>query len=309
MFSQSRWLHATARPVRHRRAAPPAGPQRPAPTARHSRRRPRHSSPRPTICASTAASRRWSSTTLPGKYVGGTFSYQFEILTDSSARVDGTTLSSGAGGTTSWVYPTDLERDTPYRWRARARMGGSVGPWSATRRFITVLEKRASDPVSGKLPYPSWGGAIVAQVAAARPDLLRRSCQDEGGTWEFMDLVVDTLRLEDTRFGYNCKRGNCNDPSKDIVAYNYSAGPDEGNSSVYIIDTISGHCGPRPDVRRGSTRPQSRSIPAPSAALRAAVAGNGHETPRVIRSRTQPPAVRSRPASPVLTAPPPSWRE
>ena len=61
-----------------------------------------------------------------------------------------------------------------------------------------------------------------------------------------MDLVVDTLRLEDTRFGYNCKRGNCNDPSKDIVAYNYSAGPDEGNSSVYIIDTISGHCGRGP---------------------------------------------------------------
>ena len=183
---------------------------------------------------------------MPASTVGGTFSYEFEILTDSSARVDGTTLGSGSGGTTSWVYPTDLERDTPYRWRARARMGGSVGPWSATRRFITVLEKRASDPVSGKLPYPSWGGAIVAQVAAARPDLLRRSCQDEGGTWEFMDLVVDTLRLEDTRFGYNCKRGNCNDPSKDIVAYNYSAGPDEGNSSVYIIDTISGHCGASP---------------------------------------------------------------
>lgn len=184
---------------------------------------------------------------VAGKFVGGTFQYEFEILTDSNVRVDGATLSSGAGGTTSWVYATDLERDTPYRWRARARMGNSVGPWSATRRFITVFEKRAPDPAPGtRLAYPTWGGAIVAQVASERPDLLRRSCQDEGGTWEFLDLVVDRLRAEDSRFGYNCKRGNCNDPSKDIVTYHYGAGPDQGSSDVFIIDTITGHCGPTP---------------------------------------------------------------
>ena len=39
-----------------------------------------------------------------------------------------------------------------------------------------------------------------------------------------MDQVVDTLRTYDTRWGYNGKRGNTNDPSKDVVAYHY--GPD-----------------------------------------------------------------------------------
>jgi hypothetical protein len=185
-------------------------------------------------------------TNVAGKFVGGSYQYEFELLTDGNARVNGTTLASGAGSTT-WVYPTDLERDTPYRWRVRARMGNAVGPWSATRRFLTVFEKRAADPAPGtRLAFPTWGAAIVQQVAAERGDLLRRSCQPEGGTWEFLDLVVDRLRLEDTRFGYNCKRGNCNDPSNDIVSYNYSAGPDEGNSNVYIIDTIGAHCTANP---------------------------------------------------------------
>ena len=45
------------------------------------------------------------------------------------------------------------------------------------------------------------------------PGALPNSCQDHGGTWQFMDQVVDTLRTYDTRWGYNGKRGNANDPS------------------------------------------------------------------------------------------------
>ncbi len=94
-------------------------------------------------------------TNVAGKFVGGSYQYEFELLTDGNARVNGTTLASGAGSTT-WVYPTDLERDTPYRWRVRARMGNAVGPWSATRRFLTVFEKRAADPAPGtRLPFPT----------------------------------------------------------------------------------------------------------------------------------------------------------
>ena len=82
----------------------------------------------------------------------------------------------------------------------------------------------------------------MQQVAAARPDLLRNSCQDSGGNWGFMDLVVDTLRTYDTRWGYNWKRGNVGDPSKDVIDYHYGAGRDEGSSDVYLIDIISQHC-------------------------------------------------------------------
>ena len=87
---------------------------------------------------------------------------------------------------------------------------------------------------------------VVQQVAAARPDLLARSCQEHGGTWDFLDLVVDTLRTHDTRWGYNGKRGNLGDPSHDVVDYHYGAGPSHGSGQVYIVDILGGHCGPSP---------------------------------------------------------------
>ena len=77
----------------------------------------------------------------------------------------------------------------------------------------------------------------------------QRSCQDEewGGDhirgWEFMDKVIDALRLEDTRWGYSWKRGVAGDPSLDVIVYNYSAGPDEGNPNVWAVDIVGGHCG------------------------------------------------------------------
>jgi hypothetical protein len=194
---------------------------------------------RPTLVASNVV----------GKFVGGTYSYEFELLTDGNTKIDGATLSSGSG-TTTWVYPTDLERDTPYRWRVRARMGNAVGPWSATQRFLTLLEKRTPDPAPGtRLPAPNMFH-IVQQVAAQFPNALARSCQEHYGpsAWEFMDRVIDALRLEDTRWGYNWKRGVVGDPSLDVIVYNYTAGPDEGNPNVWAFDIIGGHCGSNPVV-------------------------------------------------------------
>ncbi len=68
-------------------------------------------------------------------------------------------------------------------------------------------------------------------MAAARPDLLRNSCQEHGGSWAFMDAVVDTLRTYDTRWGYNWKRGNVGDPSMDVIDYHWGAGRDEGSDA------------------------------------------------------------------------------
>jgi hypothetical protein len=199
---------------------------------------------------------------VQGKFVGGSFSYEFELLTDGNSVVNRTTLAAGNGSTT-WTYPVDLERDTPYRFRARARMGNALGPWSPTSRFITVFEKRTPDPdpnsicfdamgqvVRGCIPPPNMFH-IVQQVVAANPGILSnpRSCQEEqfGGDhirgWEFLDKLVDALRIEDTRWGYNCKRGNCGDPSLDVIAYHYSAGPDEGSRQIWAFDVVGGHCG------------------------------------------------------------------
>jgi len=114
-----------------------------------------------------------------------------------------------------------------------------------------VRANRTPDPEEGaRLPLPDMSG-VVARIAAEHPDALRNSCQDHGGSWEFMDLVVDELRRQDTRWGYNGKRGNVGDPSKDVIDYHWGRGEDENSTDVYIIDIITGHCGNNPSVGWG----------------------------------------------------------
>ena len=105
---------------------------------------------------------------------------------------------------------------------------------------------RTPDPAPGqRLPAPD-GSDVVRQVFAERADLVGRSCQDEGGTWELLDEIVDRLRLRDLRWGYNGRRGDPAFPGRDEVAYHFGAGSSEGSRDAYAFDVISGHCGPAP---------------------------------------------------------------
>ena len=106
---------------------------------------------------------------------------------------------------------------------------------------------RTPDPPPGqRLPVPNESG-FIASIINSRPDLLARSCQDEGGTWELMDLIVDRLRAEkDTRWGYNGRRGDTSFPARDEVAYHWGSGPDELSRETYAFDVIVGHCGSSP---------------------------------------------------------------
>lgn len=106
-------------------------------------------------------------------------------------------------------------------------------------------------PYAGaKLPLPTYGEALNRALAQMCTGLLRTSCQDEFGPagWAYLNLLVDCLRTYDTRWGFNGKRGNANDPSKDVVTYHYGDGPDENSTDVYIIDVVGGHCGPTPSA-------------------------------------------------------------
>ena len=198
-----------------------------------------------------------------GKFAERTYTYEFQLMSDSGAVIRTVTLPAGAAQTT-WNFPDDLDRDTPYRFRARARLGDAFGPWSGTGRFLTLKENRTPDPspnsicfdadgntIRGCIPPPNKSD-IVSQVVAQNPGIMdtRRSCQEEifGGDhirgWEFLDKLVDALFKTDSRFGYNCKRGNCSDISLDVVTYHYGIGPTTvGNSQVYAWDVVLGHCG------------------------------------------------------------------
>ena len=138
-----------------------------------------------------------------GRFTGATFRYEFQILTDGGSVVD-TRAVDGGDGTTTFAYPNDLNRDTPYRWQARAILGSAVGPWSTPARFLTQRENRTPNPTSGRLPLPGYGESVVHEIAARHPDFLRNSCQEHGGaepapgTWQ---RRFDHCRLPPCRVG------------------------------------------------------------------------------------------------------------
>ena len=180
-----------------------------------------------------------------GRFVNRNYEYEFQLMNDGGNVIATAKLAQGSSNT-SWPLPQALDTDTPYRWRARATFSTYFGPWSSVGRFLTVREPRTPDPPPGqRLPVPNRQG-VVQQIASQFPAALRNSCQEHGGSWEFMDRVVDALRLEDNRWGYNCKRGNCNDPSLDVLAYHHLAGPTTTGVQVRTVDIISGHCGDTP---------------------------------------------------------------
>lgn len=165
------------------------------------------------------------------------------------------------------LIPFDLEFDTKYLWRVRARVNNDFGPWSSYAEFVSPARPTAvaptftpGGPTACTAPLSPMGpgeirkprpnhSSVVRGVANAFPGILARSCQEHGGSWEFMDRSVDALRSIDGRYGYNCKRGNCSDPSVDVVSYfwgNHTAF--EGSAQVYIFDIIGGHCGASPNI-------------------------------------------------------------
>lgn len=186
--------------------------------------------------------------------------YRFEVSTTADmSRLSAIVTAAPGNGTTTTTLG-ELPYSTTFYWRVYGSDGGTQSAYSSTLSFRTPAAPAPPAPTPGPstgVPLGTGGRgpdngplpnmfAVVQAVARANPSALQSSCQSGGGTWQFMDLVVDTLRTYDSRWGYNGKRGNINDPSHDVVAYNYGSGADQGSTSVYIIDVISGHCGPTP---------------------------------------------------------------
>jgi hypothetical protein len=204
-----------------------------------------------------------------GRY--GTIGVAYDIQLSTPTTVVYETTVGETADIGAHLVPFDLDYDVVYSWRVRAHVGNpdTVGPWSAWSSFMSPTRPVVvAPPVSttggsttcaaplsplgpGELRKPRPNDSrIVNAVASAFPGALRNSCQDHGGSWEFMDRVVDAMRAYDGRYGYNCKRGNCNDASHDVVSYYYRGEyPDiQGRFEVYIFDIIAGHCGPTPST-------------------------------------------------------------
>ena len=114
------------------------------------------------------------------------------------------------------------------------------GPAPRTADMTWLLERIKAD-------HPeAWAAKLNSDEAACRADS------------RYMDLVVDALRngykdpktnrlisRGDKRWGYNCKRGNCNDPSHDVIAYYFGRGePYNRAPQVALVDFIMSTCAP-----------------------------------------------------------------
>ena len=148
--------------------------------------------------------------------------YRFELASapDPSAIVAVVTVTPGSNGETSMSLG-DLPWDRTFYWRVHASDGTNQSGFAGPIAFKTPRAPApppppppAPVPLPGggpsPAPVPGGGGGrtpdpppgqrlplpnmlhVVQQVANARPDLLARSCQEHGGTWEFLNLVVDT---------------------------------------------------------------------------------------------------------------------
>jgi hypothetical protein len=203
-------------------------------------------------------------TLINGALVGdtGTVIYEVQVATNAAftENVVRAATRRRSGTQTNVPLSADLAYDTVHYWRARGTNTNVpvtafqaareiTTEWSKVESFRTPVkpkENRTPDPPPGqRLPLPNMF-SVVQEIAAQYPGALRNSCQEQGGTWEFMDRVVSRLRQFDTRWGFNCKRGNCPDISQDIVDYHYGPGPDLGSTDVYIIDILLQHCGASP---------------------------------------------------------------
>lgn len=183
--------------------------------------------------------------TLSWTPIGGASSYLL------SGYQNGTLIGNAAVGGTTNRFSVTLPQAT---WRidvAAVFSCGSQGvPGSANfviDESTLKMQPREPDPApGGALPGPSYLRSVVEDIAARYPADLRNSCVEHGGNNRWMFRLVAALRERDKRWGLNWKRGNVGDMSQDVVAYNFSADPDEGTRKIRAWDVIGGHCGSSP---------------------------------------------------------------
>ena len=197
----------------------------------------------------------------PVSGAGGAVRLIFRVSTSQSFdNVVSSFEVSMSGGSQTSTTSGPLAPGKVYYWRVLAKNSLFTTAWSEWERFRTPNTPASGGGGGGGggftpggspgAPFTTNGGnppnmsSVVQQVAAQHPGALANSCPHEGGNWEFLDRVVEALRAIDGRWGYNCKRGDCNSMSVDAIDYYRGSGNPNNSTNVAIIDIIGQVCGP-----------------------------------------------------------------
>jgi hypothetical protein len=184
-------------------------------------------------------------TAASGQFIGAALTHRFELYRGST--VSGSPLATflaTPSGTTASVTTGTLDALTAYTWRVRGESTAGAGPWSSAQTFTTGGQpRRDARTFGGQVPRSLVLADLKSQlsnVANAHPTELLASCKNGRNAIDFPKVLLDALRQIDNRWGFNCRRGNCSDPSNDVVAYHWSPGSSEQSTNVYLFDVIGG---------------------------------------------------------------------
>ena len=174
-----------------------------------------------------------------------TLNYQFELFKGSSTT--GSPIQTMAGtvsGSTVSTTAASLDLLTQYSWHVRAELNGAASPWSPGQVFTTGGQaRRDASAFGGQVPRNLAIADLQSQlgpVTAAHPAEVQASCNNGRNALDFPTVLLQALRKIDNRWGFNCRRGNCADPSNDVVVYHWGVGSSEQSTKVYIFDVIGG---------------------------------------------------------------------
>jgi hypothetical protein len=205
---------------------------------------------------------------------------------DLQVIVNGATIAEIAVTGTTYAATTDLDPDTTYSWRVRARQETFVGPWSATASFTTPksfaprsLNPLPFAPPAACGPLPNQPGdriACVRAVAALSPEWGACMRASKVGCFKFTRHIAQALAAGDPRWGMisknpgdtQCTMDTCGalrgeGYGEDVVAYL----PAHDDTNRWIgFDVVLGAGGNSPGVNWGqlsTIRPGNRWVPVP----------------------------------------------
>jgi hypothetical protein len=113
-----------------------------------------------------------------GQFADGNFEYRFELSTPGGQVVHTSDWVQSDGDEIIYFGLPELSLDTRYRWRARAEMASSQGPWSDYAEFVTI-DYRGIVPRPPNGEWPRTGPAVVAYIASVFPEQLRPVPSDD----------------------------------------------------------------------------------------------------------------------------------